>query len=145
MSENRIIAVLACLVLTLAPSVTLPDETVTLKTIMQAMRDDLVKITDGLLVDDFELIANGANGIAEHPKIPPEQVKLVAAELAAEMPAFKQLDSQVHSLALAIRSAAIAADRETAYRGYQSMTDGCLTCHAAYKERVARALAADLP
>lgn len=145
MSVNRIIAVLACLVLTLAPSVTLPDETLTLKTIMQALRDDLVKITDGLLVDDFELIANGANGIAEHPKIPPEQVKLVAAELAAEMPAFKQLDSQVHSQALAIRSAAMAADREAAHRGYQSMIDGCLSCHAAYKKRVARVLAADLP
>lgn len=117
-----------------------PGDALTLKEIMQGLRNDLVKITDGLLVDDFALISEGARGIAEHPSIPANQVKLVAAELGSEMPAFKQLDTEVHKLSLAIDSAANAADLQAVYQSYQAMSEGCLACHAAYKERVARAL-----
>lgn len=51
-------------------SVALADETTTLQIIMQGLRDNLVEITDGLLVDDFELVERGASAIANHPRIP---------------------------------------------------------------------------
>jgi len=131
---------LAMILLTAACATTSPGDTTTLKEIMQDLRDDLVKISDGLLVDDLELVADGARGIAEHPKIPPDQVTRVAKELGAEMPAFKQLDTQVHDLAIKTRAAAESANRDAAFRRYQEMTASCLACHAAYKERVAGVL-----
>lgn len=140
MFRSKTIAAIAGLGFALStPAATVGDAT-SLQDIMQGLRDDLIKITDGLLVDDFELIANGALGIAEHQRIPAQQLKLVAAELGAEMPAFKQLDTLVHDLSMAIRAAAEAADRDTAYRHYQEMTNGCLGCHVLYKERIAAVL-----
>lgn len=115
-------------------------EPTTLQTIMQGLRDNLVEISDGLLSDDFELVEQGATAIANHPQIPPEQVQLVAKELGQEMPAFKQLDTRVHNLAVQISAAASNGDRAAAISGFQDLVDGCFACHASYKDRVAGVL-----
>jgi hypothetical protein len=131
---------LATLVIVLIPTLALPDEATTLKSIMLGMRDGLVEIVDGLLIDDFVLVGHGAIAIADHPRIPAAQIQLVAEELGSEMPAFKQLDTQVHDLALQLNAAAMALDRAAAISAYQQMIDGCVSCHASYKERVAAVL-----
>jgi len=113
----------------------------TLKTIMQEMRLNFLDITDGFLLDDFNKIADGALAIAEHPRIPPEQVERVAAELGAEMPVFKNFDVQVHELSLEMYKAAREQDRAAAVTAYQGMVAACFDCHAAYRERVAAVLA----
>lgn len=107
---------------------------------MQGLRDDLVDISDGLLNDNFELVARGAAAIADHPQIPAAQVQLVAAELGPEMAAFKQLDNLVHDLSLEVNAAAKALDRDAAISGYQQIINGCFACHRTYKERVASVL-----
>lgn len=128
------------LVLLLVPSVAMAHETTTLQTIMQGLRDNLVEITDGLLTDDFELVERGASAIANHPRIPPEQVQLVAAELGKEMPVFKQFDTRVHDLAVQISSAAKSGDGAAAISAFEEMVDGCFGCHTVYKDRVAGVL-----
>ena len=122
------------------PATAMTDDDVTLKTIMQGLRDNLVEISDGLLTDDFKKVSKGASAIAAHPQIPAAQVKLVAAELGQEMPTFKQMDTLVHDLSLEIDAAARASDWGTASSAYQQMFDGCLACHETYKERVVAAL-----
>ena len=126
--------------LALAPTVAMTDDAPSLKEIMQGLRNNLVEISDGLLTDDFELVAQGAASIAEHPKIPAAQVQLVAAELGPEMAAFKQLDNLVHDQSLEIGVAAKALDRDAAISSYQRMIVGCFDCHRTYKERVAAIL-----
>lgn len=111
-----------------------------LKEIMQGLRDDLVAITDGLLVDDFDRVAQGATGIAQHAPISTPEAKRIAATLGPEMPAFKQFDKTVHDLSVAIASAAREEDREAIVTDYQRMVNGCLACHAAFKDRLADAL-----
>ena len=128
------------LCLALLPAVATSGNTATLKEIMQGLRNDFVRIGDGLLHDDFAEIASGARGIAEHPKIPPDQVKRVAAELGPEMPAFKQMDKRVHDLSVRILSAAESSDAEMALQSYLEMTEGCLACHTNYKGRIAARL-----
>jgi cytochrome c556 len=130
----------ASLMLIFAPSIGVTSEANELKEIMQGLRNNLVEISDGLLTDDFEKIAYGADAIAGHPQIPPGQVKLVAAELGSEMAAFKQLDTLVHDLSLEIRDAATTHDRDDVISGYQRLLEGCLACHNSYKDRVAAAL-----
>jgi len=112
----------------------------TLKEIMRGLQANTDHIVEGLLIDDFDKVAGAADRIADHPQIPPEQVKLVAAELAAEMPTFKQFDTLVHDLSLAIAAAAREGDRDRAISNYHQMLDGCFACHAAYKNRVAAVL-----
>jgi hypothetical protein len=113
-----------------------------LKVIMQGLRDDVVEITDGLLTDDFTKIAQAAARIANHARIPPDQIQLVAAELGTEMAAFKQIDTSVHELSLSIAAAAEDKDRDRAIADYQRMLSGCFACHAAYKDRVGAVLSA---
>lgn len=126
--------------LALAPTVAMTGDASSLKEIMQGLRTNLIEISDGLLTDNFELVAHGATSIAEHPEIPAAQVQLVAAELGPEMAAFKQLDGFVHDLSLEIGAAAQALDRDVAISSYQRMIEGCLDCHRTYKERVAAVL-----
>lgn len=139
MNRTKIIGV-ASLVFIFAPTVGLTSEGPELKEIMQELRDNLVDISDGLLMDDFEQIARGATAIARHPQIPSAQVQLVAAELGPEMAAFKQLDNFVHDLSIEIDAAASLLDRDAVISGYQRLIEGCLACHSTYKERVAAVL-----
>ena len=129
------------LVLSLGPAFAVASDEISLQEIMQGLRDDLAQVSDGLLTDDFEQIAQGADAIANHPRIPAQEVQLVAAELGVEMPAFKAIDTRVHDLAVEVAAAARLRDRDAVAAGYQRMFEGCLACHGAYKERVAAALA----
>lgn len=131
---------LASLAVVVMPTLALTDEATTLKSIMLGLRDGLVEISDGLLTDDFGLVQHGATTIAEHPRIPAEQVQLVAQELGEEMAAFKALDTRVHDLSLEIEAAAKVLDGAAARAAFTQMVDGCFACHAAYKERVATVL-----
>ena len=107
---------------------------------MKGLLHTHVGVTAGLLTDDLERVKGGATGIATHPRIPPEQVQLVAHELGEEMPAFKQFDMRVHDLAVEIGAAARAGDKTAAMGKLQGMMDGCFGCHVAYKDRVAGVL-----
>lgn len=107
-----------------------------LKSIMQQLRDDTVLIMDAMLVDDMAAVADAAVRISDHPRIPPSQVSLVAAELGSEMAAFKQFDTLVHDLSEAMREAAENGDRVRTQKHFQDMIAGCMGCHSAYRPRV---------
>jgi len=119
------------------------DSDTDLKKIMQDLQSDSALVVEGLLIEDFDTVADAADRIANHPRIPPEQVALVAAELGAEMPKFKQLDTLVHNLALSIGAAAQEGDSASIAANYKSMLDGCLACHASYRPRVSEVLNPD--
>ena len=108
--------------------------------IMQGLRNDTVEVADGLLTGDLDKVADGAERIANHPRIPSEQVKLVAAALGGEMAAFKGFDTAVHDLAVSIADAARSGDEVRATADFQQMLSGCFGCHAAFKERVSATL-----
>ena len=130
------VRLLASLVIILLPASAITGET-TLKLIMQELRQNFLDVSDGFLLDDFDKIAEGALAIAEHPRIPAEQVQLVADELGAEMPVFKNFDVQVHELSLEMYKAAKERDRDAAVAAYQGMVAACFNCHSAFRERVA--------
>ena len=115
-----------------------------LQEIMQGLRTDVAEVTDGLLTDDFTKVAHGADGIANHARIPSEQIQRVATELGPEMATFKQFDNSVHDLALSIMAAAEEKDLNTAIADYQAMLTACFACHASYKDRVALVLSGNV-
>jgi cytochrome c556 len=111
-----------------------------LKEIMQGLRMATNDIADGLLTDDFDKVLAGANSIASHAQIPPQQIQRVAAELGSEMPAFKQMDTLVHDISVSIAAAANEKDRSRAITDYHRLLDGCFSCHVTYKVRVGAVL-----
>ena len=127
------------LVLAISAHADSPAET-DLKTIMQGLRTDTSLMLDAMLVEDYDAIAGAAAKIADHPKIPPEQVAQVATELRSEMSTFKQLDTAVHDLSLAIQSAALEKDHERIVVNYQEMVRACLACHVSFRSRVSTVL-----
>ena len=139
MNRKRLLQT-ASLFFILAPAVAMSADAPSLKEIMQGLRDNLIEISDGLLTDDFTLVSKGAASIAEHPKIAPAEIKLVAAALGPEMAAFKHLDTLVHDLSLEISDAAKALDGDAANAGFLRLIEGCFDCHRSYQERVAAAL-----
>ena len=139
MNRKRLIRA-ASLMLALVPMVAMTDDATSLNEIMHGLRDNLIEISDGLLTDDFELIAKGATSISEHPKIPAVQVQLVAQELGPEMAEYKRLDTVVLDLSMDIGIAAKALDRDAVNSSYQRMIEGCFNCHRKYEERVAAVL-----
>jgi uncharacterized protein with beta-barrel porin domain len=139
MLKNKLVR-LAGLVLVLVPTIALTGEATTLKVIMQELREDLIEISDGLLVDGFEKIARGATGIAEQPQIPAAQNELVVKELGAEMASYMQLDARMRDLSLEIHAAAKALDRDAATSGFQQLIESCFACHYKYEERIAAVL-----
>ena len=138
MIKNRLLLLVGIAAVAL-PVTALTGET-TLKEIMQELRRNFLEVSDGFLLDDFDRVADGALAIAEHPRIPPQQIQRVANELGPEMPVFKNFDVQVHELSLEIYKAARDSDRAAAIAAYQGMVAACFDCHAAYRERVAAVL-----
>ena len=132
-------ALLASLANDLLP-VTASTSEPTLKTIMQELRQNFLDVSDGFLLDDFGKVAEGALAIAEHPRIPAEQVDRISEELGPEMAVFKNFDVQVHELSLEMYKAAKERDRDAAVAAYQGMVTACFDCHSAYRERVAAIL-----
>ena len=133
------VALLASLAIILLP-VTASTNEPALKTIMQELRQDFLDVSDGFLLDDFGKVAEGALAIAEHPRIPAEQVDRISEELGPEMAVFKNFDVQVHELSLEMYKAAKESDRDAAVAAYQGMVTACFDCHSAYRERVAAIL-----
>lgn len=119
---------------------TAPSAEETLKTIMQELRSNFVEVSDGFLLGDFQKVADAALAIAEHPRIPPEQVDIVANELGADMAVFRNFDVQVHEWSLEMYKAANKPDRNAAVQAYHGMVAACFACHAAFRQRVADAL-----
>jgi len=131
------------LYLTATIAVAQQESATSLKTIMQGLRNDTLLIMDAMLVDDFTAVAEAAVRISDHPRIPPEQVALVAAELDLEMAAFKQFDTLVHDLSVALREAAENGERFRMQKTFQEMIAGCLGCHLAYRPRAMSVLAGE--
>jgi cytochrome c556 len=135
-TRTRFLVALAMVATTLIADAADPS----LKEIMQGLRIDSADVVDGLLRDDFEKVEAAALRIANHARIPPDQVQRVAAELGGEMPKFKQIDTLVHDLAVSIAAAARENDAGQAIEGYHRMLDACFACHVPYRDRVATVL-----
>jgi len=108
----------------------------TLKSIMQQLGEDYAALDRAILMQDFDGAGMAAHHIAYHEKPSMFQKMKVIAALGAEMPAFKQADGKVHSLAVEIEQAAKAKDLPLLIQGQSGLLSACMACHTAYRVRV---------
>jgi cytochrome c556 len=111
-------------------------DTKQLRLLMVGLAQDMARINTGIWHEDFDLIRQGAANIANHPKIPPEQITIIKKTLGTEFQNFVAFDKTVHSTAGELVSAAEARNWSGVLDNYTQIRDGCVGCHTAYRDRL---------
>lgn len=138
--DMRLVFVTSSLLVSLTLSANTMAAEPSLREIMQHLNSSLGVILEGMLLEDYEQIAEGAEGIAHHAHIVAPQVERIAEELGAEMAVFSQFDEQVHDLSVSIAELASERDRGAIQLDYHHLVDGCLGCHALFRTRLSSVL-----
>jgi len=103
---------------------------------MVRLAQDMARINAGIWHEDYDLIREGASSIANHPKIPPDQIAKIKKTLGTDVQNFVRYDKAVHSTATELVSAAEARDWSGVLSKYTEIGDGCVGCHTAYRARL---------
>jgi len=103
---------------------------------MAGLAQDMARINTGIWYEDYDLMEQGGRAIADHPKIPPEQVAQIKRALGGEFTTFVQYDQTVHKTAVELAEAAADHDLADVLDAYTRIRNGCTGCHAAYRDRV---------
>jgi hypothetical protein len=110
---------------------------------MAALEADLADVAHGIWIDDAGVVSEAATRIADHPRVPPDQMSTIQALLGQEFGAFVQMDRQVHDDAVALAEAADSGRPLPDLLGHAiQIQNGCLACHMAFRPQVSEALAA---
>ena len=102
--------------------------------IMLDLRGDMERVSRGIWTEAYDTIAAGAQAIADHPKVPPEELTAVSEALGPDVNRFKALDTRVHDLSVELVEAARARDMETVLARDAAIRQGCVECHTAFRE-----------
>lgn len=117
-------------------SSTAADTTKPLRPLMMGLAQDMDRISTGLWTEDYELIEEGGQSIADHPRIPPEQIAKIKEALGSEFQNFVGYDQSVHDTALDLVQAAQARDWSEVLDTHERLKRGCTGCHTAYRDRL---------
>lgn len=112
------------------------DTTKPLRPLMITLAQDMDRIATGLWHEDYDLIREGARGIAQHPKIPPDQIATIKTTLGEEFQTFVQYDKRVHATAANLVTAAEARNWSKILTTHERLQRGCVGCHTAFRDRV---------
>jgi len=111
-----------------------------LKEVMQGLLEDSIEINRGIFLEDYSLIEQAADRVANHPTPPMATKKKLMMGLGLDMRKFKSFDDVVHDLAVEIGQSAEKEDMKSVVKKYHDLMDGCLSCHDGFKVRVSRIL-----
>jgi cytochrome c556 len=108
--------------------------------VMNGLEQDMARLSRGLWIADYDTIAAAARAVATHPKVPPSEAQQIAGVLGHDMAAFKNVDTEIHGLAVRIEELAREADLDSIVTAEARLRAGCLACHTRFRTRIRRAL-----
>ncbi len=123
-----------------SPAVSDTVDTKPLRLLMVGLAQDMSRINTGLWHEDYDLIRQGARSIANHPKIPPNQIAKIKKTLGQEFQNFVRFDKVVHGTASELVTAAEARNWSGVLEKYTQIRDGCVGCHTAYRDQLQHVL-----
>jgi hypothetical protein len=115
------------------------ENSLDLPTIMRLIYADIQIINEGIYTENYRLIKQGAAAINEHPPLSDETRAFVKRTLGDRMPAFGHYDKLVHDTADSLKNAAINHNMESVLEKYQIIQQGCVSCHASFRNEITRA------
>lgn len=112
------------------------SDTKRLRLLMVGLGQDMSRINTGIWHEDYDLTREGATSIANHPRIPPDQIAKIKKALRKDFQNFVRFDKSVHGTATELVSAAEARNGSSVLTRQTELRDGCVGCHTAYRERL---------
>lgn len=123
-------------VLTQTP-VNAPPAQPTLKAIMQVLASDMAGVAMGVWLEQPDVVQDAARRVADHPRVPAEQLQAIQATLNQEFADFARHDQQVHDTSLDLIAAVDASASPAEWLGIVvRIQEGCVACHSAYRSRL---------
>lgn len=107
-----------------------------LYSIMAALQADMARVSRGLWLEDLDTVAAGADAVANHPQVPPEEFQRISEVLGEEMSRFGGMDMEVHDVAVRLGDAADRADLESVLALDAELRRACVRCHSTYRQRL---------
>ncbi|SCZ49980.1 cytochrome c [Thiohalomonas denitrificans] len=107
-----------------------------LKNIMAQLGRDMHQVSDGIMQDDLEQVAQGAQAVADHPRPSLGQRWRILQGMGNELEGFRQADARVHDQAVELGEVARAGDREGVVKHYFELVEACIACHDQYRQPV---------
>ncbi|WP_138430967.1 hypothetical protein [Fodinibius saliphilus] len=111
-------------------------ETMKLVPMMQRLLHDMQIVDQGIYTENYDLIAKGGEGIADHPVMTPEDKAMVKKVLGKEIKQFISFDKTVHHHADSMRQAAVEQQMDEVLNHYRIVQQGCVDCHSNYRKRI---------
>jgi len=108
--------------------------------IMAGLQGEMARVSRGLWLEDFDTVALGATGVANHPRVPPDEFRRVSGVLGPEVSRFGEMDMEVHDLAVRLAEEARAGDLEAVLSTDAELRRACVGCHSTYRARLREAI-----
>lgn len=113
--------------------------TMPLVPMMRLLLSDIQQIDEGIYLEDYAMIEDGAEAIAHHPAMTEEDKIRIKTTLGPQMPRFVSLDMTVHHHADSMRLAAVQKNMREILRHYTIVQQGCVDCHTRFRDPVTEA------
>jgi len=111
-----------------------------LRFLMVGLGQDMGRINDGIWHEDYEMVRSGAQSIADHPRVTPEEMAAIKIALGEQFQAFVGYDQVVHQIATKLAKASQARNMEDILQLQSQLTQNCSTCHTMFRAEVRKAL-----
>lgn len=105
-----------------------------LRKTMQDLGKDMQTVTDGLVREDWGLVAEAADRIADHPQPPMGERMRILTFVGSDVGKFKEYDKQTHHAARALEKAAIDGDGRAVISTFATLQTTCLACHQQFRK-----------
>ncbi|SNZ13605.1 hypothetical protein [Hydrogenobacter hydrogenophilus] len=111
------------------------QEEITFRQVMQIVNNATLRILEGFLMNNDELVIRGAKEIANHPMPKGGPLAYIEPskreEFAKAMPTFER---EVHGSAEEIVRLIKEKKKEEAYEKFNHMVRGCMACHSLFRD-----------
>lgn len=107
-----------------------------LKPIMVGLGAEMNVLQSALWLEDFEVIAESAMKVADHPKVSDAEKLRVKTAMGEDMGAFVAMDTMVHDGAEALSKAAQSKDMPKTLDALATLQRNCVSCHATFRTRL---------
>jgi len=108
------------------------EHKLTLRAIMQELGAEYLRLTNALLIDDFNGLKESAKAIQTHP-LPDKIVVAIKNKLGRNFGAFERADEQSHQRAADLVKRAAAKDISGSAKAFGGIADGCVSCHRQFR------------
>jgi cytochrome c556 len=108
------------------------ESTMTLRSIMQELGAEYLRLTNALFTDDFNGLEQSAKAIRGHP-LPDETVAAIRAKLGRNFRGFERVDERGHRAAADLAKRAAAKDISGSAKAFGRLAESCVSCHKQFR------------